>query len=107
MPSIRVNDVAAGTHNAVDGLQFQQIPAGGALLTVYASTAVTGGTITVSVDSENFVNGAELNTEQNANEVNTAYDLVLEREPIPGGKLFVPVAAQVCNILLLIEHLPQ
>jgi len=43
MPSIRRSNVAAGTANDVDGLQFQDIPEPGALVTIYSSTAVAGG----------------------------------------------------------------
>jgi len=40
MPSIRLSNIAAGTANALDGLQFQDIPEPGALVTIYASTPV-------------------------------------------------------------------
>jgi len=107
MPSIRVNNVAAGVANAVDGLQFQDIPAPGALVTIYASTAVALGLISYSVGTERFLVDAAVNVEQNADEVNTNFDMVLDREPVPGGKQFLAVAAQVCNFLIVIEDLPQ
>jgi len=106
MPSIRLSNIAAGVANAVDGLQFQDIPAGGALVTIYASTAVATGTISYSVGTERFLVNAEINTEQNADEVNTDFDLVLDREPVPAGKQFLAVDGQVANFLVVIEQLP-
>lgn len=106
MPSIRVNNVAAGVLNAVDGLQFQDIPEGGALVSIYASTAVALGTIDYSVGTERFLVSAAVNVEQNADEVNTNFDMVLDREPVPAGKQFLAVNLQVCNFLITIEDLP-
>jgi len=107
MPSIRLNNIAAGVANALDGLQFQDIPEPGALVSVYASTAVALGTISYSVGTERFLVDAAVNVEQNADEVNTNFDLVLDREPVPAGKQFLSVAAQVCNMLVVIEDLPS
>jgi len=106
MPSIMLKDVAAGTANALDGLQFQDLPIPGALVTVYASAAVSGGTISFSVGTERFLVAAEQNVEQAANVIDTDRDLVLDREPVPGGKMFLAVDNQVANVLLVIEHLP-
>jgi len=106
VPSIRVNNSAAGTLNAVDGLQFQDIPEGGALVTIYATTAVALGTIDYSVGTERFLVSAAVNVEQNADEVNTNVDMVLDREPVPAGKQFLAVNLQVCNFLITIEDLP-
>jgi len=106
MPSIRVNNAAIQA-NAVDGLQFQDIPAGGALVTIYGSTAVALGLISYSVGTERFLVDAGVNVEQNADEVNTQTDMVLDREPVPAGKQFLAVAAQVCNFLIVIEDLPS
>jgi hypothetical protein len=104
MPSVRVSNVAAGTANAMNGLQFEDIPPGGALLSLYASAAVAGGLISLKVGSEDFLVDAEVNTEQNADEVNTDFDQILFQEPVPEGKLFIPVAAQVVNFLLVLEY---
>jgi len=107
MPSIRLNNIAAGVANAVDGVQFQDIPEPGALVTIYGSTAVALGTISYTVGTERFLVDAAVNVEQNADEVNTNFDMVLDREPVPAGKQFLAVAAQVCNFLIVIEDLPQ
>ena len=106
MPAIRLSNIAAGVANALDGLQFQDIPEPGALVTIYASTAVAGGTISYSVGTERFLVNASINIEQNADEVNTNADLVLDREPVPGGKQFLAVDGQVANLLVVIEDIP-
>ena len=106
MPSIRLSNVAAGVANALDGLQFQDIPEPGALVTIYASTAVALGTISYSVGTERFLVNASINIEQSADEVNTDSDMVLDREPVPAGKQFLAVDGQAANLLVVIEDLP-
>jgi len=88
-------------------LQFQDIEEPGALVTIYASTAAAGGTISYRVGTENFLQAAQTNIEKSADEVNTNADMILDREPVPAGKQFLPVDAQVGNILVVIEQLPQ
>jgi len=107
MPSIRLSNVAAGTANALDGLQFQDIPEPGALLSIYASTAVAGGLISYSVGTERFLVDASVNVEVVADAVDTQRDMILDREPVPAGKQFMAVDAQVCNVLVVIEDLPS
>jgi len=106
MPSISLKNVAAGTANALDGLQFQDLPEGGALVTIYASTPTAGGTISYSVGTERFLVAAETNIETSADRVDTSVDLVLDREPVPAGKQFLAVDAQIGNVLVVIEDLP-
>ena len=106
MPSIRLSNAAISA-NILDGLQFQDIPDPGALVTIYASTAVALGLISYSVGTERFLVDASVNIEQNADEVNTNFDMVLDREPVPAGKQFLAVIAQVCNVLVVIEDLPS
>lgn len=105
MPSIRISNAGVQA-NAVDGLQFQDIPAGGALVTIYATTAVATGTISYSVGTERFLVLASINIEQNADEVNTNFDMILDREPVPAGKQFLSVEGQVANFLIVIEDVP-
>lgn len=107
MPTIRVNNIAAGVANAVDGLQFQDIPEPGALVTIYASTAVVLGTLSYSVGTERFLVNYGPNVEIVADAIDTQRDLVLDREPVPAGKQFLSVAAQVVNAMIVIEDLPQ
>jgi len=106
MPSIMRKNVAAGTANDVDGLQFQDIPAPGALVTIYATTAVAGGNIDYSIGTERFLVGAEVNIEIAADVVDNDRDKVLDREPVGFGKQFLAVNAQVVNYLIVIELLP-
>jgi len=106
VPSIRRSNVAAGTPNDLDGLQFQDIPEGGALVSIYASTAVAGGTFDYSVGTERFVVGASVNIENSADEVLTNRDMILDREPVPAGKQFLAANLQVINYLVVIEDLP-
>jgi len=106
MPSIRLSNVAAGTANALDGLQFQDIPRGGALVSIYATTAVAGGTIDYSVGTERFLVTASVNIEAGADLVEIDRDAVLDREPVPAGKQFLAVVGQIANILVVIEDLP-
>lgn len=106
MPSISRKNVAAGTPNDVDGLQFQDIPDGGALITLYATTAVAGGTIDYTVGTERFLVAAQPNIEASADEVLTNRDMILDREPVQAGKQFLAVNAQVCNYLLVMEYTP-
>ena len=106
MPSIRLSNVAAGTANALDGLQFQDIPEPGALVSLYASTAVALGTISYGVGTERFLVDASINIEQSADEVDVNIDGVLDREPVPAGKQFLAVDGQVANLLVVIEDLP-
>jgi len=106
MPSIRLSNIAAGVANALDGLQFQDIPEPGALVTVYASTAVAAGNIDYSVGTERYLVAASVNIEGSADVVSTEVDMVLDREPVPAGKQFLAVNGQVCNMLVVIEELP-
>lgn len=105
MPSIRISNAGVQA-NAVDGLQFQDIPEPGALVTIYASTAVALGTISYSVGTERFLVLASVNIEQNADQVSTNIDMILDREPVPAGKQFLSVEGQVANFLVVIEDLP-
>lgn len=105
MPSIRLSNLAVQP-NGLDGLQFQDIPAPGALVTIYASTAVALGTISYSVGTERFLVDASINIEGSADVVSTRDDMVLDREPVPAGKQFLGVAIQAANVLIVIEALP-
>jgi len=107
MPSIRLSNVAAGTANALDGLQFQDIPEPGALVSLYASTPTAGGLVSYSVGTERFLVDASVNIEIAADVADTSRDMVLDREPVPAGKQFLAVAAQIANLLVVIEDLPS
>ncbi len=106
MPAISLKNIAAGTANALDGLTFQDIPEPGALVTIYGSTAAAGGLLSYSVGTERFMVAAEANIEGSADVTSTEVDMLLEREPVPAGKQFLAVDAQICNVLVIIEMLP-
>ena len=106
MPSIRLSNVAADTANALDGLQFQDVPEPGALVSIYAATAVAAGTISYSVGTERFLVDASVNIEIAVDAVDASRDLVLDREPVPAGKQFLAVDGQIANLLVVIEDLP-
>ena len=106
MPSIMLKNVAAGTANALDGLQFQDIPEPGALVTIYASTPTAGGLISYSVGTERFLVAAAVNIEGSADVISTDADMVLDKEPVPAGKQFLAVDAQIGNVLVVIENAP-
>jgi len=106
MPSIRISNAGVQA-NAVDGLQFQDIPEPGALVSIYATTAVATGTISYSVGTERFLVLASVNIEASADEVLTNRDMILDREPVPAGKQFLSVEGQVANFLIVIEDLPS
>lgn len=104
MPAIKVINQATSA-NAVNGLKYEDIPPGGALLSLYASGATAGDTIGLSVGSEDFLVDAQVNIEASADVVDTDRDQLLFQEPVPSGKLFVPIAATTAvNFLIVLEY---
>jgi len=106
MPAIMLKNVAAGVANAVDGLNFQDIPEPGALVTISASTPTAGALISYSVGTEQFLVDAAVNIEGSADVISNDVDRVLTREPVPAGKQFLSVAAQIANVHIQIDELP-
>ena len=105
MPSIRINNQASSA-NALQGLQFEELD-GPALLSLYASSVTATDTVGLSVSGEQLLVDATPNLEVSADVVDTNRDAILVREPVPAGKLFMPVAATTAvNFLLVIEDLP-
>jgi len=107
MPAISLKNVAAGTANALDGLQFQDIPEPGALVSIFATTPTAGANIDYKIGTEAFLSLAEVNIEIAADVVDTDRDQILMREPVSAGKQFLAVNAQIANLLILIEQLPE
>lgn len=104
MPSIMLKNVAAGTANALDGLQFQDLD-GPALVSIYGSTPTAGGNIDYSVGTERYLVGAQVNIEVAADVVDNDRDQVLFREPVAAGRQYLGVNDQICNVLVVIEEL--
>lgn len=104
MPSTKVSNQADST-NAMNGLTFEDIPEGGALLSLYAAGVTVLDTIGLSVGSERFLVDANVNIEISADVVDTDRDQILFREPVPEGKLFLPVSVTTAlNWLLVLEY---
>ena len=108
MPAIKLVNQTT-TPNAVNGLNFEDIPAGGALVSLYASGVTATDTIGLKVGSEEYVVDAAVNLESSADVVDTDRDQILVQEPVGQGKLFVPITATTAvNFLLIIEYVrPQ
>jgi len=102
MPAIMLKNIAAGTANMLDGLNFQNLPRP-ALVSIYASTPTAGGNIDFNIDGDQFVVAAAVNIESAADVVDTDRDQVLFREPVPAGKMFLAANAQIINALVVIE----
>jgi len=106
MPVIQLKNQAAGTENIVSGLAFQDIPEGGALVSIFATTAAAGGTLSYNVGNERFCVAAQLNIESAVDVIDMARDVLLDREPVPSGKQFVAIDSQVGNVRIEIEYIP-
>jgi len=104
MPAIRLNNVAAGTADALNGLKFKVQPRP-FLLSLFGSTAVAGGTLSLSVGNREVLVNAPVNVEAVADAIDTDRDQILWREMCPAGEIFLPVGAQICNFLVVIEPL--
>lgn len=104
MPATKRVNVAT-VSNAMNGLKFEEIPAGGALASLYASCVTAGDVIGFSVGSEDFLVDAEPNIEASADVVDTDRDQILFQEPVPSGKIFMPITATTAvNFLLVLEY---
>lgn len=106
MPSIRRNNIAAGTANALLGLKFSKVGMKGAFVTLYGSTPTAGGQLTFSAQGgdKEIMNLAEPNVEIVADAVDSGRDLLLADEPVGPGDLFLQVDTQICNFALFIEE---
>lgn len=104
MPAIRINNVAAGTADALTGLKFKVQPRP-FLLSLFASTPTAGALVSLSVGNREILVNAQCNVEIVADAIDTDRDQILWREMCPPGEIFVPVAAQIANLLVVIEPL--
>lgn len=104
MPSIKKTNIAT-VANALNGLKFEDIPPGGALISLYASGATVLDEISYSVGSEDFLVSAHVNVEASADVVDTDRDQILFQEPVPRGKQFLAITATTAvNYLLVMEY---
>lgn len=90
MPGIRF-----GTATSTDALanrKFNVIPAGGAVINMWASSVTNGDTYGFSVgDRDIVVNGTEMNIEVAADSIDMSRDQVVFNEVVGPGQLFLPV----------------
>lgn len=106
MPSIKVVNQATST-DALSALRFREIP-GPALVSLYASCATAGDTVSLSHGSREILVNGEPNVEASADVVNTNRDLIVKEEPVGAGILHLQVAATTAvNFLVMIENLPS
>lgn len=91
MPTIRTAPTATNA-DVLSNLKFSVIPARGAILNLWASSATNGDTFGLSIgDRDIIVNGTELNVEASADVIDTDRDQMVFNEIIGGGQLFLPV----------------
>ena len=91
MPSLRFN-VSATTTDALANRKFAVVPAGGAILNVWAATVTVTDTFGLSIgDRDIMVNGSLMNIESSADVVDTDRDQLIFNELVRGGQLFLPV----------------
>lgn len=103
MPTIR-RTVAAATDDALSGLKFKTQGAP-ALVTLVASSATGGESLSFSVNSNEFVSQAIMNIEVASQTVDMERDVILSQEAVPAGEYFlsVPVVAADMTFCLIIE----
>jgi len=108
MPAIKVVNQATAA-NAANGLQFNTIGPNGAFVTLIASGVTAGDTIGLTVGGQpviDSVNG-QPNIEISADVGDVSRDLMIEREPVPPGEIFLPVTVTTAiNWHLIIENAP-
>ena len=103
MPTIK-RTVAAATDDALQGLKFKTQGAP-ALVTLVASSATGGETLSFSVGSNEFASQAIMNIEVASQTVDMQRDVILQQEAVPPGEYFlaVPTVAADMTFCLIIE----
>lgn len=92
MPSLRF-DSATNT-DALSNRKFSVVPAGGAILNLWASGATAADTFGISIgDRDIMVTGSEMNIEGAVDVVDVQRDQLVFNELIGGGQLFLPLTA--------------
>lgn len=109
MPTLRNNNVAAGTANAFEALKNRRVGEAGAWLTIFGSAAVAGGTITASAEDGNKLLADEIpvNVESAADFIDGAPgNIVCINEFVGEGEIFAQVLTQVCNVMAITSNQP-
>jgi len=106
MPSLRFI-VPATTTDAMANRKFNVIPAGGAILNVWATSVTVTDTWGLSVgDRDIVVAGSVANVTSAAGVVDTDRDQVIFNEEVDGGQIFLPaVLTTDMNFLIHLRYL--
>lgn len=106
MPTIRTA-VSATTTDALSNVKFADIPAGGALVNMWASSATNGDNFGLSIGDRDVVtDGTEINVEASADVIDTDRDQMVFNEAVGGGHLFLPVTVTTeAQFLIHIRYL--
>lgn len=103
MPTIRVNQTGSST-DALQGEKFktQQRPA---FVSIYASGATEGDTVSFSVESQEYLSNAPANVEAASGVVDTDRDGLLFQELVPAGEYFLPLTMTTnMSVMVVIEY---
>jgi len=101
MPSLRFR-VSATTPDALATKQFNQIPAGGAILNMWAAGVTTTDSYGLSIGNKIImVNGSLYNVEIAADVVDNDRDQLIFNELVPQGQLVMPVTVTTEGQFLL------
>lgn len=101
MPSLRFI-VAATTTDAMANRKFNVIPAGGAILNLWASGVTVTDTFGVSVgDRDIMVDGSSISIEVSADVVDVERDQLVFNETVEGGQIFLPVTVTTAAQFLI------
>jgi len=108
MPTLRLNNIAAGVENAFNSKANNKIPRAGAYLNVSATTPTVGGSVTVQAEDGNnqVAQSIPVNIEQATDEIRTNEDRIVIDELVGEGEIFVDVAAQICNVQVVWSDQP-
>lgn len=103
MPIIK-RTISTAADDVLSGLKFktQGQPA---LVSLYASSATAGESLSFSVGSRQFCADAAINLEAADRVVDTDRDMIMDQEAVPPGEYFlsVPTIAGDMTFLLVIE----
>lgn len=103
MPSTKLVNQTTST-NIMAGLQFEDIPPGGAYISLWASGVTAGDTISMKVGQKDYLVNAEPNIEVSADVVDASRDQILFREPMRSGKIFLILTATTALNFLLVQE---
>jgi len=106
MPSLRFI-VPATTTDAMANRKFNVIPAGGAVLNLWATSVTVTDTFGCSVgDRDILVDGSVANVTSAAGVVDTDRDQVIFNEVVEGGQIFLPATLTTdMNFLIHLRYL--